>query len=211
MRKLNILTELMKLRRACCAPALADLGVKLPGAKLGAFMDLAAELVRGGHKALVFSQLWVALPRRDAALRPAASPASTSTARRPNASGSPASRPFRPGRAISSSSASRRAGRGSTTAADYVIHLDPWWNPAVEDQASDRAYRLGQERPVTVYRLVARDTVEEAILRLHRSQQARPCRRHPRRGRSPQRSRTARTPPHGRPRVLKKAGQNKGA
>uniref|UniRef100_UPI00262D80AE DEAD/DEAH box helicase n=1 Tax=uncultured Bilophila sp. TaxID=529385 RepID=UPI00262D80AE len=55
-RKLNILTELMKLRRACCAPALVDPGVKLPGAKLGAFMDLAAELVRGGHKALVFSQ-----------------------------------------------------------------------------------------------------------------------------------------------------------
>ena len=58
------------------------------------------------------------------------------------------------------------------TAADYVIHLDPWWNPAVEDQASDRAYRLGQQRPVTVYRLVARGTVEESILKLHRSKRA---------------------------------------
>jgi SNF2 family DNA or RNA helicase len=55
------------------------------------------------------------------------------------------------------------------TAADYVIHLDPWWNPAVEDQASDRAHRIGQQRPVTVYRLVSQGTVEEKILALHRS------------------------------------------
>jgi SNF2 family DNA or RNA helicase len=54
------------------------------------------------------------------------------------------------------------------TAADYVIHLDPWWNPAVEDQASDRAYRIGQTRPVTVYRLIAESTIEQQILSLHR-------------------------------------------
>ena len=54
------------------------------------------------------------------------------------------------------------------TAADYVIHLDPWWNPAVEDQASDRAHRIGQSRPVTVYRLIVVDTIEERILDLHR-------------------------------------------
>jgi SNF2 family DNA or RNA helicase len=53
------------------------------------------------------------------------------------------------------------------TAADYVIHLDPWWNPAVEDQASDRAHRMGQQRPVTVYRLVMKDSIEERILSLH--------------------------------------------
>jgi SNF2 family DNA or RNA helicase len=50
-----------------------------------------------------------------------------------------------------------------------VVHLDPWWNPAVEDQASDRAHRIGQTRPVTVYRLVARGTIEERILELHRT------------------------------------------
>lgn len=54
------------------------------------------------------------------------------------------------------------------TAADYVVHLDPWWNPAVEDQASDRAHRIGQTRPVTVYRLVMRNTIEERIIDLHR-------------------------------------------
>ena len=47
------------------------------------------------------------------------------------------------------------------TAADFVIHLDPWWNPSIEDQASDRAYRIGQTRPVTVYRLIATQTIEE--------------------------------------------------
>ena len=54
------------------------------------------------------------------------------------------------------------------TAADYVIHMDPWWNPAVEDQASDRAHRMGQQRPVTIYRLVARHTIEEGIVDLHK-------------------------------------------
>ena len=53
------------------------------------------------------------------------------------------------------------------TRATYVFHLDPWWNPAVEDQASDRAHRIGQDQPVTVYRLIARDTVEQKILALH--------------------------------------------
>jgi SNF2 family DNA or RNA helicase len=53
------------------------------------------------------------------------------------------------------------------TAADYVIHMDPWWNPAVEDQATDRAHRIGQDKPVTVLRLIARDTIEEQILALH--------------------------------------------
>jgi SNF2 family DNA or RNA helicase len=53
------------------------------------------------------------------------------------------------------------------TAADYVIHLDPWWNPAVEAQATDRAHRIGQERPVTVYRLITRETIEESIVELH--------------------------------------------
>ena len=62
----------------------------------------------------------------------------------------------------------RAGGLGlNLTAADYVIHLDPWWNPAVEDQASDRAHRIGQTRPVTIYRLVAEGTIEEQIVDLH--------------------------------------------
>jgi SNF2 family DNA or RNA helicase len=53
------------------------------------------------------------------------------------------------------------------TEADYVIHMDPWWNPAVENQASDRAHRIGQKRPVTIYRLVAENTIEQKIVKLH--------------------------------------------
>ena len=53
------------------------------------------------------------------------------------------------------------------TAADFVVHLDPWWNPAIEDQASDRAYRIGQKRPVTIYRLITKNTIEEKIIDLH--------------------------------------------
>jgi SNF2 family DNA or RNA helicase len=53
------------------------------------------------------------------------------------------------------------------TAADYVIHMDPWWNPAVEDQASDRAHRIGQLRPVTIYRIVSKGSIEEKIVSLH--------------------------------------------
>jgi SNF2 family DNA or RNA helicase len=53
------------------------------------------------------------------------------------------------------------------TAADYVIHMDPWWNPAVEDQASDRAHRMGQTRPVTIYRLITENTIEDKIVALH--------------------------------------------
>jgi SNF2 family DNA or RNA helicase len=61
----------------------------------------------------------------------------------------------------------RAGGTGlNLTAADHVFLLDPWWNPAVEDQAADRAHRIGQDRPVIVHRLVARDTVEERILTL---------------------------------------------
>ncbi len=58
------------------------------------------------------------------------------------------------------------------TAADFVIHMDPWWNPAVEDQASDRAHRIGQQRPVTDYRFVTKNTVEERIIALHKKKRA---------------------------------------
>jgi SNF2 family N-terminal domain protein len=57
------------------------------------------------------------------------------------------------------------------TGANYVIHLDPWWNPAIEQQATDRAYRIGQQQNVTVYHLISKCTIEEKILRLHKVKQ----------------------------------------
>ena len=62
----------------------------------------------------------------------------------------------------------KAGGQGiNLTAADYVIHMDPWWNPAVEDQASDRAHRIGQTKPVTIYKLITSNTIEEKIVQLH--------------------------------------------
>ncbi|MFQ9490154.1 MAG: helicase-related protein [Bilophila wadsworthia] len=153
-----------------CAPALIDPGTSLTGAKLSAFMELVEELVRADTRRGV-------QPVRGCLSSPPPAHAAgygyqyldgstpTGNARRLWLHSSRA-------RAISPISL-KAGGQGlNLTAADYVIHLDPWWNPAVEDQASDRAYRLGQQRPVTVYRLVARGTVEESILKLHRSKRA---------------------------------------
>ena len=67
----------------------------------------------------------------------------------------------------------KAGGTGITlTEADYVIHLDPWWNPAIEDQATDRAYRMGQTKPVTVYRLITKNSVEDTIVKLHQSKRS---------------------------------------
>lgn len=172
-RKLSILTELTRLRRACCHPALVDPETKLPGAKLAAFMELVEELERGGHRALVFSQFVGHLAQIRRALDAAGIRyryLDGSTPERERRRGVEA---FQNGDGLLFLISLKAGGQGlNLTAADYVIHLDPWWNPAVEDQASDRAHRLGQERPVTVYRLVVRDSVEEKILGLHRSKRA---------------------------------------
>ena len=94
------------------------------------------------------------------------------TARRPQANARSLSTLSRRARCRSSSSA-KAGGTGlNLTAADYVAILDPWWNPAIESQASDRAYRIGQENPVTIYRLIAENTIEEKIIRLHETKKS---------------------------------------
>ncbi len=168
--RIHILAEITKLRRACCHPALIDPATELPGAKLEAFLDLVDELIRNRHKALVFSQFVGQLERVAEVFRArkiafqyldGATPASE-RARRVEA--------FQAGDGELFLISLKAGGSGlNLTAADYVIHLDPWWNPAVEDQASDRAHRIGQSRPVTIYRLIVRDSIEEKILDLHRS------------------------------------------
>ena len=168
--RIHILAEITKLRRACCHPGLIDPSTPLPGAKLQAFLDLVNDLVRNKHKALVFSQFVGQLERvREALL-------SRGVSHQYLDGGTPASErekrvaAFQAGEGDLFLISLRAGGTGlNLTAADYVIHLDPWWNPAVEDQASDRAHRIGQQRPVTVYRLIVRDSIEEKILDLHRS------------------------------------------
>ena len=124
---------------------------------------------RNRHKALVFSQFVGQLERVREALVARDLP-SVSRRRDSGLGARKAGRgvPGRRGRPVPDQPEGRRH-RLNLTAADYVIHLDPWWNPAVEDQASDRAHRIGQQRPVTIYRLIVRDWIEEKILDLHRS------------------------------------------
>ncbi len=168
-RKIHILAEITRLRRACCNPALIDPAAGVPSGKLEAFLELVDDLIRNRHRALVFSQFvgHLALVREalDArGIRYAYLDGSTPSAERQRRVAS-----FQAGAADLFLISLRAGGTGlNLTAADYVVHLDPWWNPAVEDQASDRAHRIGQQRPVTIYRLIMQDSIEERILRLHR-------------------------------------------
>ena len=168
--RFQILAELMKLRRACCNPRLVMPGVGLPGAKLAAFTEIVTELRDNGHKALVFSQFvdHLAILRAELERLKMAYQyldGSTPVKERKKAVDS-----FQAGDGEIFLISLKAGGSGlNLTAADYVIHMDPWWNPAVEDQASDRAHRIGQLRPVTIYRLVTRQTIEEQIVELHRS------------------------------------------
>jgi superfamily II DNA or RNA helicase len=168
-RKIHILAEITRLRRACCNPALIDPGIGVPSAKLEAILELVDELLRNRHRALVFSQFTGHLALLRAALDARDIPYEYLDGNTPSAERERRVAAFQAGGAPLFLISLRAGGTGlNLTAADYVLHLDPWWNPAVEDQASDRAHRIGQERPVTIYRLVMQDSIEEKILSLHR-------------------------------------------
>ena len=165
---IEALAELTKLRQAACHPVLIDPSIKLASSKTSAFVDLVDELIEGNHRALVFSQFTshLALVRRELDARHIAYlylDGSTPSGQRQKLVDA-----FQTGDMPLFLISLKAGGTGlNLTAADYVIHLDPWWNPAIEDQASDRSYRIGQDNPVTIYRLIAKDTIEEKILRLH--------------------------------------------
>lgn len=167
-RHLRILAEIMKLRRASCNPRLV-MGEDAPSsAKLEAFGEIVSELRETGHKALVFSQFTDHL----AILREFVEKEGISyqylDGSTPEKKRKARVDAFQRGEGDLFLISLKAGGLGlNLTAADYVIHMDPWWNPAVEDQASDRAHRIGQQRPVTVYRLVAKHTIEEKIVALH--------------------------------------------
>jgi len=164
----QVLAQITRLRRFCCHPSLVLSGSQLESSKLRALAHIIEELIDNGHRALIFSQFvdHLAIVRRwldgagihyqylDGATPPKARTRAVDA--------------FQAGEGNVFLISLKAGGSGlNLTAADYVIHLDPWWNPAVEDQASDRAHRIGQQRPVTVYRLVAEHTIEEQIVALH--------------------------------------------
>ena len=167
---LNILAGLTRLRRAACDPRLVTPTLKRPGAKVMAFAELATELVANGHKALVFSQFVDFLgllrePLDAAGIAYQYLDGSTPTAERTRRVDA-----FQGGEGDLFLISLKAGGFGlNLTVADYVVIADPWWNPAAEDQASGRAHRIGQQRPVTVYRLVNNGTLEEKILTLHQT------------------------------------------
>ncbi len=165
---MSVLAGLTRLRRACCHPELVAPGCGLPGAKLTAVLELIEELRDNRHRALVFSQFVDVLQIVRSALESAGVTYQYLDGSTPMPERKARVDAFQGGEGDLFLISLKAGGFGlNLTAADYVIHLDPWWNPAVEDQASDRAHRIGQERPVTVYRVVAQDTVEEKIVALH--------------------------------------------
>jgi superfamily II DNA or RNA helicase len=167
-KHLQVLAEIMKLRRACCNTQLVKSEIALPSAKLQLFGEVLTELLENRHKALVFSQfvdhlhlIRDYLDQRNISYQylDGSTPAKDRK-KRVDA--------FQAGQGDVFLISLKAGGTGlNLTAADYVIHMDPWWNPAVEDQASDRAHRIGQKRPVTIYRLVAKATIEEKIVAMH--------------------------------------------
>ncbi|MGH9887142.1 MAG: DEAD/DEAH box helicase, partial [bacterium] len=171
--KMHVLEALLRLRQAACHPGLIDKKrAGAPSAKVDALMPALDEVVAEGHKALVFSQFTSVLALVRTRLDAAGITYETldgrtrdRAARVDRFQGDPACPVF----LVSL----KAGGLGlNLTAADYVFLLDPWWNPAVEAQAVDRAHRLGQRRPVFAYRLIARDTVEEKIVQLQASKRA---------------------------------------
>jgi len=172
-RKIHILAELMRLRRAACNPALVDPQAAVPSGKLAALLELVEDLRANRHRALVFSQFTGHLELVRAALDERGVTCAYLDGSTPMAERERRVASFQAGEADLFLISLRAGGTGlNLTAADYVVHLDPWWNPAVEDQASDRAHRIGQTRPVTIYRLVMADSIESRIVELHRAKRA---------------------------------------
>jgi SNF2 family DNA or RNA helicase len=168
--KIQVLEALLRLRQAACHPGLIDKArVKEGSAKVDTLLDQVAEVLDEGHKVLVFSQftslLAIVKEKLDA----------TNTVYE-YLDGRTKDRQERVERFQNDESCKlflislKAGGLGlNLTAAEYVFLLDPWWNPAVEAQAIDRAHRIGQTKNVFAYRLIAKDTVEEKVLQLQQS------------------------------------------
>ena len=170
--RLQILAELMRLRQLCCDPRLCYENYKSESAKLETCMDLVRRGISGEHKILLFSQFTSMLELIEKRLikEGVAShklTGATSKEERIRMVGE-FQRDDVPVFLISL----KAGGTGlNLTAADIVIHYDPWWNVAAQNQATDRTHRIGQEKQVTVYKLITRNTIEENILKLQESKQ----------------------------------------
>ncbi len=172
-RQLQILAEITRLRRACCNPSLVMKAGAPASSKLALFANVVQELLENKHKALVFSQFVDHLSIIKAKLESMGANYQYLDGSTPAKERKKRVNAFQSGEGDVFLISLKAGGVGlNLTAADYVIHMDPWWNPAVEDQASDRAHRIGQKRPVTVYRMITKNTIEEKIVALHQGKRA---------------------------------------
>jgi SNF2 family DNA or RNA helicase len=169
---MQILAEITKLRQICCDPALLLEDYAGGSAKTEMCMELIAHAVGAGHKVLLFSQFTSMLERLAARLKSEGIDYYMLT-------GSVGKeKRIRMVESFNSDSVPvfcislKAGGTGlNLTAADIVIHYDPWWNVAVQNQATDRAHRIGQQNVVTVYRLVSEETIEEKIISMQERKQ----------------------------------------
>lgn len=169
---IEILDALLKLRQVCCDPRLVKLeAAKIKSsAKLEELLDLLAKLLDEERKVLIFSQFtsMLSLIETELVHRDIRYAKLTGQTRKRDQ----AIAAFQEGPAQVFLISLKAGGVGlNLTAADTVIHYDPWWNPAVENQATDRAHRIGQDKPVFVYKLVAKGTIEEKILQMQEKKQ----------------------------------------
>lgn len=170
--KLELLRELTRLRQLCCGPSLFLENYKGENAKLDTCMELVKQAIDGGHKLLLFSQFTSVLDEVEKALKKEhiknlridGSVSKEERMRRVEA--------FNEGDIPVFCISLKAGGTGlNLTAADIVIHFDPWWNVAAQNQATDRAHRIGQKNTVMVYELIAENTIEEQIRNLQKSKQ----------------------------------------
>lgn len=165
--KIQILSELTRLRQLCCDPSLLYENYKEPSAKTDMCLDLIKNAVSGGHKILLFSQFTTMLEHLQERLKEENISFYTLTG------ATAKEKRIRLVEAFNKDDTSvfcislKAGGTGlNLTAADIVIHYDPWWNIAVQNQATDRAHRIGQKNVVSVYKLIMKGTIEENIMKL---------------------------------------------
>ncbi len=171
--KMAVFAVLMRLREICCDPRLIADNWEGGSAKLDACTELVTSAVEGGHRILLFSQFTSMLDLLAKRLDAEGISHFTLQGSTPKPVRAELVRRFNNGEVSVFLISLRAGGTGlNLTAADIVIHYDPWWNVAAQNQATDRAYRIGQQNPVQVYKLIAQDTIEEKIVELQQAKQS---------------------------------------
>ena len=166
-RKIEILAELMRIREICCDPSLVFADYKGESAKREAVMDLIQSAIDGGHKILLFSQFTSMLELLEKDLKEQNISYYKITGDTGKAKRLELVDTFNSDDTPLFLISLKAGGTGlNLTAADIVIHYDPWWNTAVQNQATDRAHRIGQTKRVTVYKMICQNTIEEKIIEL---------------------------------------------